>query len=279
MNVAIDISSIIWDKEYFEQDKTSYCQLANEVLEFIDIFEQVNAQFVMRQELLDEILSSFPFELMSNIPYFKEFRTNVYKFFSKTSDIIDYENVINSELITIPNILLPHFSETATTEYKYLIREMHTTDNHIIFCTFSSIWVNDNNNLKTKCSSIEKEYNTIIHPKENIETYINLSKKQFEHNSKHDSCKGVYYDDKGNKINPLSCYDERKKDIKNPQQLLDNAKLFGNNFYNYDVVNRTFVCFKSHSDKKYHGYDLYDEDITDDALRIVLQKIRKEFHK
>ena len=277
MNVAIDISSIIWNKEYFEQDKTSYCQLADEVLDFIDVFEQVNAKFVMRQELLDEILLSFPFELTSNISHFKEFRTNVYKFLSKISDIVGYENIIISELVSIPNILFPHFSEIATTECKYLIREMHTTANHIAFCTFSSIWTSGN--LKTKCSNSEKEYVTIIHPTENIETYINSLKKQFEHNSKHDSCKGVYYDVKGKKINPLSCYDERKKDMKIPQELLDNSKKIGNERYSYDRQNRTFVCFKPHSDRKYHGYDIYDEDITDNALRIVLQKIKEEFLK
>lgn len=265
MNVAIDISSIIWNKEYFEQDKTSYCQLAFEVLDFIDIFEQVNAKFVMRQELLDEILFSFPFELTDNIPYFKEFRTNVYKFLSRVSDIGDYESAIDSELVTIPNILLPHFSETATTECKYLIREMHTTDNHIVFCTFSSIWENDNN-LKIKCSRTEKEYDTIIHPKKNIETYISLSKKQFEHNPKHGKISRTV---DNNVISPLSCFDGKDKSI--PQKLLDTATQYKDDFFNYDDINETYVRFRNHKDNLYHGYD--------EIINNVPSKIRKEFHK
>jgi len=271
MNVAIDISSIIWDKEYFEHDKTSYCQLADEVLGFINVFEQVNAKFVMRQELLDEILLSFPFELTSSVSYFKEFRANVYKFLSKISDIIGYENIINRELVTIPNILHPHFSGIVITEYKYLIREMHTTNNHIVFCTFSSIWESDNN-LKTKCSSIEKEYDTIVHPKENIETYINSLKKQFDHNPKHRRASRIV----GNNvtISPLSCFDG--KDITKPQALLDKAIEYENSFYYYDKDNDTYVRFKRHLNNLYHGFDVSINEIPQKIIEEIQKSIKDE---
>ena len=264
MNIVIDISSVVWNNEYFEQNNAPYYQLADEVMEFIDSLKKIDAKFLMRQELLDEIILSFPFELTSNTSHFKEFRTVFYKFLTKISDVIDYETTVHSELVTIPNILHPHFSEPITVEYKYLIREMHTTANHIVFCTFSAIWASDK--LKTKCKNKEKEHDTIIHPIENINTYINSFKKHFDHNPKHDRNKGKRIEN-GEWVHPLSCFDGIDKSV--PQELLNKAIQCENDFYSYDKENKTFVCFKNHLNNLYHGYD--------EEINNVPQEIRRKF--
>jgi len=266
--VVLDIASIIWDKKQFERDASVYYQLADEISVFIDAFETVGLNLLIRQNLLDEILQSFPFDLTSDKAYFKEFRTIAYSFLSKISDIVEYEEIQNSTIATIPSILQNHYSSTTKLECTYLIQEMHTNEQNVIFCTFSAIW--NNGKLQSQNGNLTKCYDTLIHPNNNLETYLKSISKQFDHNSKHDSCKGIHYI--GNeKVNPLSCYNERIGDKTIPQQLLDIAMPFRNNFYSWDKNNQTYVCFKNHQDNKYHGYD---EDIKN-----VPPQIKNTFHK
>lgn len=265
--VVLDIASIIWNKKQFESDASVYYQLADEISVFIDTFENVSLNILIRQNLLDEILNSFPFDLTSNKAHFKEFRTVAYSFLSRISDIVEY-NEVTDNISTKPNIIHEYYSDITNLECKYLIKEIHTTTQNVVFCTFSAIW--NNGNLQSQNENLTKCYDTVIHPNNNLKTYLKSISKQFEHNSKHDSAKGVYYID-DEKVNPLRCYNERIADKTIPQQLLDIAMPFRNNFYSWDENNQTYVCFKKHKDNHYHGYD---EDIEN-----VPQTIRKEFHK
>ena len=129
---------------------------------------------------------------------------------------------------------------------------MHNTENYI-FCTFSSCW-NTTNNLKT-VNSTTKEHQTIIHGNANptIQDFYNTTFRNiFEHNPKHDRTKGKRIEN-GETVSPLSCFDGSNNDI--PQILLDEATYCNGDFYAWDSNNKTFVCFKSHLDNKFHGYD------------------------
>jgi hypothetical protein len=188
------------------------------------------------------------------------------------SNIVSYD-INNKAIRSIPNFCYEYFAESLKIEVRYLIAEMHDCVDTHVFCTFRTRWDSLNKQNTSNDNITRKKHPTIIHEREKVtvkDYYLKNIRNIFEHNPKHDSSKGIHYDGQ-EKVYPLSCYNERKGDGAIPQNFLDDAIQYGSDFYNYDDVNRTFVCFKSHLDNKYHGYD---EDIKN-----VPQKIREEFHK
>lgn len=268
MEVVLDISSVIWNKTQFEENQSIYYDLADDFLLFTDIFREVDAKLMIRQELLDEVMCSFPFEMIEDKKDFKEFRMNALKFLASMNDIIEYEEKDFPELKTIPNIFHNHFNENVTTGYKHLIYEIHTNTQNIAFCTFNTIW-NTTDNLLTECTE-QKEHDTIIHPSDDLEQYIKRTKRTFEHNKKHSVRKEIT-SEKGDVISPLSCYNG--KDTIKPQQLLDKAQKYGDGkkLYNYDVENETYVCFVPHKDNLYHGFDIPAKDVPTEIKKIFLK--------
>ncbi|MDR1973924.1 MAG: hypothetical protein LBQ31_04530 [Bacteroidales bacterium] len=265
--VVLDISAIVWDENDFNTNQYSYYTLKSEVFLFIQAFENCNnLKFVAREELLNNIRVLFPYKTCNEHKMF-DFQRLVLQFLA-TKRNVSYR-AITSAINSFPNICFQYFSDDLQTEIGYLITEIHNSADEHVFCTFSTRWQN-NPDLQTK-NNISKTHKTIIH--ENTKStvkdfYLNNIRKVFEHNSKHDRIKGRREED-DKWIYPLTCFDGKNLSI--PQNLLDNATQYGNDFYNYDDANQTFVCFKSHLDNKYHGYD---EDIKN-----VPQKIREEFHK
>lgn len=264
--VVLDISSIVWDKNDFDTNQTQYYSLASEFVIFLQAFESCNhLLFVARNELLNEVRGQFPYSI-PNSAQLITFKRRALQFLS-SKRVISY-NTNGQSISSIPDIFYNYFSDTLKLEVKYLLSEMHNVENYI-FCTFSSRW-NTTDKLKTVSSTI-KEHQTVIHGNANptIQDFYNTTFRNiFEHNLKHDRTKGKRIEN-GETISPLSCFDGIKTDI--PQTLLDNAIRFNNEFYNYDTVNQTFVCFKNHQNNKYHGYD---EDIENVPLQI-----KNIFHK
>ena len=268
--VVLDISSVVWDESDFKKNQSSYYCLASEFIIFVNAFEKCNnLKFVSRTEMLQNITSSFPYKLTNN-PQLFDFRKRAQQFLSsRYRDFINFD-AVETAVNSVPDICYDYFSDALKIEIRYLLSEMHKSENYI-FCTFTTCW-QDNDKLKT-INAATKEHNTIIHgeDKQTIKDFYEKTFRNiFDHNPKHDSLKGVYFNG-SEKVNPLSCYDERKADTTIPQKYLDDAIQYGNDFFNYDGKNRTFVCFKNHTANKYHGYD---EDIDN-----VPQKIKEKFHK
>jgi len=265
--IVLDISSIVWDENDFSQNQSFYYCLASEFIIFIQAFENCkNLKFVARNELLNNIRGQFPYSIPDSAQLFT-FKKRALQFLSNNRTVT-YAADNNSTINSIPDICHNYFRVPLKIEVKYLLSEIHNTENYI-FCTFRSRWQN-NTNLKT-INTTTKEHNTIIHGSGNQtiqDFYNNTFRNIFEHNPKHDKSKGKRLEN-GVMVSPLSCFDGN--DLTVPQNLLDNAVKNGNEYYNYDDVNQIFVCFKCHLDNKYHGYD---ED-----LNSVPQKIREEFHK
>jgi hypothetical protein len=267
--VVLDFSAVVWDEKHFQDDTALHYKLASEVVIFIRAFESCNnLKFVARTELLQNVIGLFPYKITQRQDLF-DFKRRTQQFLShRFSDFVSYNNndsIINST----PNICYNYFSDALKIEISYLLAEIHNSANHYIFCTFSTRWQN-NVKLKTyNCST--KEHETIVHEKEKFtihDFYLVKIRNIFEHNPKHDKIRGKRQEN-GEWVYPLTCYDSHDSSI--PQNLLDNAVQYGNEWYNYDDTNQTYVCFKSHLDNKFHGYD---EDINN-----VPQKIREEFHK
>jgi hypothetical protein len=270
--VFLDFSSAVWDEAHFQTDAKFHYKLKSEVILFIQAFEKCSIlKLVARAELLNNIIGWFPYNI-TNRPDLYDFKRRATTFISQRfSDSISYK-AINKAVICNPNFCCNYFDESLKTEIRYLIAEMHYNDDTHIFCTFRTRWDwHKKQGLSTNLSN--RKHTTVIHEvgKPTVkDLYFNTIRNIFEHNPKHDSNKSVYYI--GNeKVNPLSCYDERSGDTTLPQKLLDIAVPFGNELYSFDTENKTFVCFKKTKDNIYHGYD---ED-----LKNVPQKIREEFHK
>ena len=266
--VVLDISSVVWNEQDFNTNQTPYYALASEFIIFLQAFESCNQLlFVARNELINEIREQFPYSI-PNSAQLVTFKRRALQFLS-SKRVVSY-NINNQAICSIPNICHNYFSDTLKVEVKYLLSEMHNAENYI-FCTFRTCWQN-NSNLQTNNGN-SNTHKTIIH--EDTEPtiqdyYLKHIQNVFEHNEKHDSNKGKRKEN-NEWIYPLSCYDVRKKDTTIPQQLLDVAKQCGDEYYSYDTVNQTFVCFKNHQDNKYHGYD---EDIEN-----VPSQIKNTFHK
>ena len=264
--LVLDISSIVWDKSDFDTNQTQYYSLASEFVIFLKAFESCNHLLIVaRNELLNEVRGQFPYSI-PNSAQLITFKRRALQFLTNKR-VVSY-NISNQNISSIPDISRNYFSDTLKLEVKYLLSEMHNAENYI-FCTFSSRW-NTTDKLKT-VNSTTKEHKTIIHGNANptIQDFYNTTFRNiFVHNPKHDRTKDKRIEN-GEIISPLSCFDGINTDI--PQTLLDSAIQFNNEFYNYDTENQTFVCFKSHQDNKYHGYD---EDI-----KSVPPQIKNIFHK
>ena len=268
--IVLDVSSIVWDEQNFITQPSLYYQLAGEVVMFIQAFESAKKlKFVSRLEMMQNVTASFPYKPTNN-PKLFDFKKRSQQFLSnRYKDFVTFKTN-NSTVESIPDICHEYFSDIIKIEIKYLISEMHYNENYI-FCTFRSRW-KTNSDLQTK-NRHSKTHTTVIHEatKPTILDYYNKNiRNVFEHNTKHDSNKGVYFV-KSEKVNPLSCYDERLADTTIPQQYLDNAIQYKNDFYYYDDKNKTFIRFKMHSKNKYHGFDEEKENVP--------QQIREKFHK
>jgi hypothetical protein len=266
--VVLDISSIVWDENNFNTNQSLYYILKSEVILFIQAFEKCNQlKFVARNELLDNIRQLFPYKVCDEHKMF-DFQRRILQFLA-TKKTISYSTVNSANIYSVPNINYAYFSNDFKIEIGYLITEIHNSSDKHIFCTFSTLWQN-HSNLKTNNGN-QKEHHTVIHGITNStieDYYLQNIRNTFDHNPKHDRIKGKRIEN-GVWVYPLTCFDGQNSSI--PQSFLDNAVRFENDLYNYDGVNQTFVCFKSHLDNKFHGYD---EDINN-----VPKKIREEFHK
>ena len=262
--IVLDISSIVWNEADFNVNKSSYYTLKAEVFLFIKAFEKCNnLKFLARKELLNIIMNLFPYKICNDHKMF-DFQRIVLQFLASKRNI-SYTNVNNSNIFSTPNICYNYFSQDLQTEIGYLITEIHNSSDKHIFCTFKTRW-KTNTDIQTNNGN-SKTHHTIIHENSKLtiyDYYFNNIRNTFEHNPKHDSNKGVYSIGE-EKVNPLSCYDERNADTTIPQKLLDEAKQDGSDFLNYDCENNVFVRFKNHRENKYHGYD---EDINNVPLKI-----------
>jgi hypothetical protein len=266
---VVDTSAFIWDRYGFERDASIYYELTEDLMTFIEVFRNERPKIILRKELLEEMINGFPCDIVQGITNFRDLCTSIYLFLGNLNEIIEFEGLITDALTSIPNIAYDYYNNTVKREIKYLISEMHSTHETVIYFTFKSIWQSDVQ-LQTQLNySLAKSYETIIHSGNEIINFFSRFKPLFEHNPKHK--KHSYIAENGEEVSPFSCFFGRDKSL--PQKLLSTAvKDEGSNkYYNYDDTNGTFVCFYAHTANKYHGFDI--------KLENVPRAIRKKFHK
>jgi hypothetical protein len=257
---VIDTSAFIWDVERFEMNAAPFYELGGQLMKFIEILEKEKPLILMRTELNEAMINSFPSNKLDGIPNFRDLSRVVYSFLADISeDIVTLKSMSSTETFSEPNIAYDYFSPDVKEEISYLVHKMHTGTDEYVFFTFQYIWSNQDVQLVTfKSKNDKKPHETVIYSSESIDKFFLKHKPIFEHNSKHDRNKG-YRIENGEEIFPLSCFDG--KDMSIPQQLLANAiryKKDKKKLYSYDVQNKTFVCFTPHSKNRYHGFDQPD---------------------
>jgi len=282
-HTVLDISAIIWDKDdYNSVNRRQYYGLMNSTLNLLDKLKKEQPKILIREELLNELINNFPFdELPDN---FYAFGISVYDFLSTTgSNIITYPDKVTSGIISIPDLVKPHYNETTKKEVNYLISKIHAdTETDNVYFTFQYLWDDNEDKLKTQVSEDVKDYETIVCDKlvkpnselTVLDSFFAKFKPIFEHNPKHDKTgynSREYWEiaeDKDGFDSQLSCYNG--KDNLKPQELLDNGKKYEDCYYNYD--NGEWVIFRCHLDNKYHGYDEYNP-------HRIPNEVRKHFNK
>lgn len=276
-HTVLDISAVIWDEIDYDDNKYHYFQLANSLLTLIDKLETFKPKILMRKELLDEIIINFPYGRAYDLEI-DLFEYQTIQFLNNISNVILYPDTAITDLISIPDLVKPHYNGTTINEINYLISKIHTdneTDN--VYFTFQYLWNDNEDKLKTRLDENLKEYETIIcDDKTQLNDFFDKSRPIFEHNPKHD--KTPYNDkeaweksdNKGDFISRLSCYNGVDND--KPQELLDSAVKYEGIYINYDGEHETWVIFRCHLDNKYHGYDEYDSNQ-------IPEEIKKCFNK
>jgi len=268
MNYAavLDVSSIVWDPEDYDNQTQQYYSLKEEIIAFIDKVETERPNILMRTELLEQIIAGFPYNRMPDSFY--DFGGVVYAFLARIgSDIIVFEADKLDDLASHPEIIKAHFNDTIKKEINYLMAYMHrNNDNKSVYFTFQYLW-GENDHLKTVSTTEgEKSYETILADQDQaLNNFFQQFKKVFEHNPKHH-----FGNKQGDYISPLSCYDG--KDVTRPQKLLDEAKMFGKKYYCFDDDNDTFVVFIKTEGNIYHGHDEVDTNKIPPCIRKELKK-------
>lgn len=258
---VLDISSIIWDKNDFGDNKHQYYKLTVGISTLLEKLEKEQSIILLRDELLDEMLNGFPFDALPN--EFHDFGRIVYSFLGKIGNSIQQypiSSILNIE--SIPNLIKPHYNPNTQNEIGYLISHIHKdSKSKSVYFTFEYLWEKDNvlrtevNGRNTKeyetiiadkGSHLDdfflkkkpavlrtevngkntKEYETIIVDKESeLDVFFVKLKPVFEHNSKHDR---TLYNDRGHwqESNDKGDFVSRLScyngsDNKRPQEVLD----------------------------------------------------------
>lgn len=262
-NIVIDISSIVWNVDDYENNKRHYYNMMYGVSDLFEKLKNSNPKILLRNELKDQMIDGFPFSELPDKYY--EFGLLIYSFLGNVGgNFISYPNTILPNLISIPNQVKEYYNDTTKKEVKYLLSKIHSDNSDTVFFTFQYLW-DENGQLKIKVNEQCIEYQTIVSDKGNgLDTFFDNIMPKFEHNPKHDKKPGnsrndwLRSDNKDDFESRLSCYNGIDNSV--PQRLLDKRypKLLKNCYYSYDDENKVYVVFRKTEENIYHGHDEYN---------------------
>jgi len=264
---AIDISTFIWCKNDYENNKNQYYELLAVIPTIYKSIESFKIPVLMKKELYDQIMVDFPYNEASKISY--EFEKLTLSFLTNTNWLPYIEN--NDKTITsVPILAKQHFNNTIQAETQsqivHLFQNGKNTEHK--FISYKYFFNHNNNLLVLNQQQNAVEIDTLCYNSEiQIIQFFERHKIKFKHNPKHDRYKS------GGVISPLSCYNERIGDVTKAQELLETACSVGKDRYNWDKYNNVYVQFVQSNDGTYHGFDISDEKNN------VPYQIKKKFNK
>lgn len=268
---VIDTAAFIWNREDFKKNPAPFYGLAAQLMTLLEIIESERPKILLRGKLMTEMINCFPCDLAVGIPNFYELSNAVYSFLANTGDrMVEFEEINSNGYKSAPDIVHPHFTDTVKKEVFFVIAKIHNSQTAAIYLTLRSIWVNGHTQLETINNVGTKTHETIIHSSKELTAFFNKFKPVFEHNPKHDRTKGWRMEG-GEEVSPLSCFDGHDTAV--PQKLLSSALKVegGAKRYNYDDQNKTYVCFVSGGNNKFHAFD-------EKSVKIP-ESVKQHFHK
>ncbi|WP_407313775.1 hypothetical protein [Desulfosporosinus sp. SB140] len=267
-SAVLDPSSVIWDREDFHLNKTKYYELADNLMEFIEIIVENPLQFLLREELLEEMINGFPaYEFASEFPELYDFRASIYRFLSNMAEnIIPFEPMQLNAVLSIPNINQPHFNSKTNEEVLYLLSKLSVEDLKVIFFTFEEIWSSLKDNIVIFSEGTNnRAYEVLYNVDQCIKFFENL-KYAFEPSRKHHRLFGW-----GSKLKlpDVICQELLDSAISEVEEDFSGCQpLF--NYYEKDNI---FIAFRAHQPYKYHGYPVDENEIPTKVKRKIFKKI------
>jgi len=276
-NAIIDISSVVWNENDFELNKSKYYNLIYELGNLFDKMQNEKPNILIRKELREIIIEGFPFNKLPN--KFYEFGNIFYSFLGNISaNFIEYENNKISNIKSIPNQLKAHYKKPIQEEIGYLISKIHSdNESDSKYFTFQYFW-NNKDRLQTEVNGEVNEYETIISDNgADLDVFFAKYKPIFEHNPKHNktnyNTKEMWEKSnaKSSFVSRLSCYNGNSTE---PQRILNLRYpiLLNSCFFSFDENYETYVVFRRTENNVFHGYD-------ENNIELIPNEVRKHFNK
>lgn len=264
-SAVIDMSAFIWDVTHFNINKPGYYNLMQVLPNLYEGLIKYKVPIIMRRQLINEISTYFPYDLIPRDYY--AFELSTLTFFSQIFPFLkEYEAANNSHISSKPSLTKTHYKPSTNVEMRYLITYLHVDQVQTKkFLTFDIMW-HDGKYLETHFTEKRVIETIICDEIELHENILKYFKKIFKHNPKHNANNLDDY------ISALSCYNDRLGDTTEAQKLLDKSIKYKESYYSFDSDHEVYVKFVRTNSNVYHGYDvqLSEED---------LKKIRKTFNK
>jgi hypothetical protein len=267
---AIDVSTFIWCRNDYNNNKHHYYNLLSIIPSLFDEITVLKIPLLLRNELYNLIVDEFPYGMADEISY--EFSYLTLSFLSDNRNWFTYSDCVDEGISSVPNIVKAHFSQNTQVETKHQICHLFNNGenpNHK-FISFLYFY-NHNKNLLLVKEKEQREVETFWYSSEaEINKFFDKYKIKFKHHTKHRR-EGYYDYDRKEQVSPFSCYHNQGELA--AQELLDKAFFYEGHYYNFDLANNVFVRFIMTSAFVYHGHDLLDEGNN------IPNQVKKKFNK
>lgn len=267
---VVDISSIIWNPEDYDNNTSEYYRLKGSIIELLESLKKEKPFIVLRHELLAELINCFPYNRMPKSFY--AFGNFIYEFLTSIPQANRIIFVgVNSDTVSLPEIVKDYFNANTKLEANYLITYLHTERKiSNTYFTFQHLHGSENALVTSNQEGQLVTETVFADDTLGLEVFFKKYRRKFEHSPKHHE--GHVH---GDHVSPLSCY--KNNDPTTAQKYLEGGKLEGKRYYNFDLENDVYVVFfptggNSDDGIVYHGHDETNREK-------IPNNIRKHFHK
>jgi hypothetical protein len=255
----LDTSCIIWDENDYDSNTYQYIDLKDKLVNLFDVFARENPHILLRDELVTEMILSFPYDRLHR--HLHDYNHRVFEFIinipaNRRLSCLPQDDGITSTPIIIKN----HFNVNTKTEVAYTLTYIHSESNDTN-CYFAYRYLfGQPNQLTTVNGDANVICNTIFFDDENVlNNYFLQFKKIFEHNPVHH-----HQNRPRSKKSRLRCYNGVDTIV--PQDYLDRSIYETNRYYFFDPVNQVYVVFFCHEQNRYHGHE--ENDLNQIPVRV-----------
>src|SRR4051794_37180809 len=124
MNLAaiLDISTFLWDKEHHDANKFNYYSLMDTFPLILEKITLERIPVVLRGELIEEIQTYFPYDVIPNEYY--DYQRLTLSYLTKLN-MTDYVDGLNANLICQPSLAKDYLQKSTKDELGHLIAHVY----------------------------------------------------------------------------------------------------------------------------------------------------------